>query len=201
VIRDVVEKFPGVSLKICPYFSDDYASQQFTKLRSHIYISTDFVFHVDSDCVFKKRFSPEDYFYDSLPILYHREYDFFYRKRIRMPWQSGTSYILRQQVDFEFMALFPLVYPRELYQNLEDWFGENHGILYEDLPSVVNIRSDFSEFNVMGAFSYLHARENPFHCHRNWKDFDPEHYLVQLCQDGGSRDIADDDMIHLSEFL
>jgi hypothetical protein len=198
-IRPIVEGCSSVELRLCTNYENDYIGQQITKLRSHEFLETDFVFHIDSDCVFTQAFHPSDYVVDELPILYHREYDYFYRHGRRVPWQGVTSYFLRRQVDFEFMALFPLVYPRTIYGALERWFERVHGFPFENLIGHLNAAYEFSEFNLLGAFSYYYEDEfGPFHRHLNWGTHSAEHYLIQLCQTGRTdRSISPDEAAEL----
>ena len=188
-IAPVVSRHSRFKLSICPDYDYDYIGQQITKLRSHLYTKSDFVIHVDSDCIFVKPFNLSAFFFNGLPVLYHREYDYFYREFVEMPWQYITSKFLCRQVDREFMALFPLVYPRRLYTDLEQWFESTHGYGYEGIESRLKIRHEFSEFNLLGAFSYHRPnRAAPYHIHLNWGQCDPEHYVKQYCLSGERAD-------------
>lgn len=189
VIAPVVDRYRRFELKICPDYEFDYIGQQITKLRSHLYTKSDFVVHVDSDCIFVKQFDFSAHFFNGLPILYHREYDYFYREKIDMPWQYITSKFLCRQVDYEFMALFPLIYPRRLYVELEEWFNSTHDFCYEAIEPRLKIRHEFSEFNLLGAFSYYRPNlAKPYHLHLNWGECNPEHYVKQFCLSGGRAD-------------
>jgi hypothetical protein len=188
-IAPVVSRHSRFKLSICPEYDFDYIGQQITKLRSHLYTDCDFVIHVDSDCIFVKQFDLAAHFFGGLPVLYHREYDYFYREKVEMPWQYVTSKFLCRQVDYEFMALFPLIYPRRLYLDLEEWFCGIHGFGYEGIEPRLKIRHEFSEFNLMGAFSYYRpTRAAPYHVHLNWGDYSPEHYIRQYCLSGERAD-------------
>ncbi|QRE78350.1 DUF6492 family protein [Methylobacterium aquaticum] len=202
-IRSVVSIYPNVSLMLCQNYQNDMIGQQITKLNSHKYLTSDFIYHVDSDCYFSKNYTPDCNFENGLLKLYHREYEFFYKSGIRMPWQSITSRFLGQQVDFEFMSLFPLVYPRDLYIDLEKWFSEFHNLSYEAIENMVDAPWAFSEFNLMGAFSYYKALiDKPYHLHLNWRDFEPDKYLIQTCQDGATdRAISETEMEEITSLL
>lgn len=192
-IAPVVSRHSRFKLSICPDYDFDYIGQQITKLRSHLYTNCDFVLHVDSDCIFVRPFDLSAHFFGGLPVLYHREYDYFYREKAEMPWQYVTSKFLCRQVDYEFMALFPLIYPRRLYLDLEKWFCSIHGFEYEGIEPRLKIRHEFSEFNLMGAFSYYRPnRAAPYHVHLNWGDYSPEHYIRQYCLSGERADRSAD---------
>ncbi|SFJ80358.1 hypothetical protein SAMN02799642_05558 [Methylobacterium brachiatum] len=188
-IAPIVERHSQFKLSICPDYGFDYIGQQITKLRSYLYTSSDFVIHVDSDCIFVRPFDISAYFFNEIPILYHREYDYFYQRKIEMPWQYITSKFMCRQVDYEFMALFPLVYPRSLYIDLEEWFSATHGFGYEGIEQRLKLRHEFSEFNLLGAFSYYRPNHaGRYHLHLNWGEFNPSHYVKQYCVSGENGD-------------
>ncbi|WP_331298624.1 DUF6492 family protein [Methylobacterium oryzae] len=203
-IAPIVARHGQFTLSICPDYNFDYIGQQITKLRSHLYTKCDFVIHVDSDCIFVKHFDLSTYFFNGLPVLYHREYNYFYREKFEMPWQYITSKFLCRQVDFEFMALFPLIYPRRLYIDLEEWFNDTHGFGYENIESRLKIRHEFSEFNLLGAFSYYRPNEAlPYHVHLNWGDCNPEHYVKQYCLSGerADRSVGSDEIAEIESMI
>ena len=156
-VRPVVEKFDFVSLKICPAYPNDYIGQQITKLRSHLYVPEDLIYHMDSDCMFRDNTDLSYYLVDGLPILQYRFYDELYRLAAFVPWQEPTSRFLRRQVDFEFMCGFPFAYPRELTVDLERWFEESNGYSYDEIEKHIPFVNNFSEYNLMGAFSYFNS--------------------------------------------
>jgi hypothetical protein len=186
-IETVTADFDFVRLVICANFEDDFLGQQITKLRANQYMKSDIIFHVDSDCVFNKPFRPEMMMERGRPVLYNQSYAYFYRNKVFSPWQRSTSILLARQVDFEFMALFPLAYPRGLYAHLELWFHREHSKTYDQIGQILpNASQELSEFNLLGAFSYYLANDL-YHIHKNWSDTPPVHYLNQLAQ-GGQRD-------------
>lgn len=154
-VRPIVEKFDFVSLKICPAYPNDYIGQQITKLRSHLYVQDDLIYHMDSDCMFRDDTDLSYYLIDGLPILQYRSYDELYRLGAFVPWQEPTSRFLRRQVDFEFMCGFPFAYPRELTLDLERWFEDSNGYSYDEIEKHIPFVNNFSEYNLMGAFSYF----------------------------------------------
>ncbi|QRE78339.1 hypothetical protein [Methylobacterium aquaticum] len=101
-------------------------------------------------------------------------------------------------------VFFPLVYPRDLYIDLEKWFSEFHNLSYEAIENMVDAPWAFSEFNLMGAFSYYKALiDKPYHLHLlNWRDFEPDKYLIQTCQDGATdRAISETEMEEITSLL
>ncbi|QTC91183.1 DUF6492 family protein [Brevundimonas goettingensis] len=192
-IRPIVNASPVGRLKICPAYENDYIGQQITKLRATDYIDTDYICHVDSDCVFFEAFKPQDYFFDDKPAMYYKDYDWFYRQKHLNPWQFITSRLMNRQVDYEFMALFPLIYPKELYKDLEAWFVEANGYTYEELEAKLIIPNQVSEFNLMGAFSYYEGG-GKYHTFLDWGENPIKHYLKQYCTDAWvDREISDEE--------
>lgn len=198
-IRPVVEAFPFAAFKLADPHPFDYIGQQITKLHADRYCSADFIFHIDSDCLFNRPFRPDLYFSDGLPILYHRAYAYFYENGRNVPWQGVTSYFLRRQVDLEYMALFPLVYPRDLYPALKNWFERTHGFGYGALTAHLAFQRYFSEFNLMGAFSH---QQGGFHKHLDLQDHEPVAYVTQLCTGGdGVRSVDDTERAALERLV
>ncbi len=143
--------------QVFPEFRYDYLAQQITKMYADKFLTTDFVMHVDSDCVFTEPTTPEDFFRDGKPVLYCCPYDVCYRTaHISAVWQTPTSMWLQRQTDFEFMRRFPMVYPREVYGLVREHFEKTHGM---DLGKAFSDRTDenFSEFNYIGSFLYYEA--------------------------------------------
>jgi len=201
VISRVVANFPGVIHKITREYERDYLGQQRDKLRAYEFTNADYIHHVDSDCVFNKKYEPHSLFRGSMPLLYHREYDFFYRNRMLTPWQLFTSRAALRQVDLEFMAMLPLIYPRELCLMLNLWLDENHGGVDALLDKAAS-QYEFSEFNLLGAASYYKfCVSMDFHAHVNWGQEEPERFLKQFCLSSGhlDRSIANDELQELQE--
>lgn len=191
VIGPVVAAAGIGRMAFCPAYENDYLGQQITKLRATDYLTTDYIFHVDSDCVFFARFTPDAYFVDGRPVMYFKDYDWFYRQRQLNPWQFITSRLLQRQVDYEFMAMLPLIYPRQMYLNLEAWFVAANGFAYEGIEERLTVPNQFSEFNLMGAFSYYHGG-GFYHTFLDWGDNHIERYMKQyLVDDWNDRAISE----------
>jgi hypothetical protein len=184
-IKRVTEGFSFVTLLNCREYDIDSLGQQLTKMQAHKFVDSEYVFHLDSDCIFNQHFTPGFYFKDGLPILYNCRYEELKSRGIPVPWQEPTSKILGRPVEREFMALFPLVYPKALYSETEQWLNQNYKGGHEYLIARLDGITDFSEFNFLGAFSfYCRAGLQPMHRHIDWTTIHPTHYVTQLCQEG-----------------
>ena len=154
----MVACFDFARLVLCEPYANDYIGQQITKLMSHTFVAEDVIFHVDSDCIF---FEPTDlsrYMDGDVPLLFHRSYDSLYRRFVAIPWQEVTSRFMLRQVDHEFMCGFPFAYPRALYEDLHAWFVATHGFDYGAIEGHLLQKDAFSEFNLLGAFSFQAGR-------------------------------------------
>ncbi|MBD2088991.1 hypothetical protein H6F67_03875 [Microcoleus sp. FACHB-1515] len=155
--KEVIEKtclqFDWVELKTCANYQNDFIGQQITKLLADMFVDSNFILHIDSDCIFTQQVDEADLFFDKKPILYFRPYSFFYEQGINMPWQTITSKFLKRQTDYEFMRRFPLVYDRTAYSSLRSYYNEQFNDDIEEVLSKVS-GDYFSEFNLLGSFVY-----------------------------------------------
>ncbi len=199
-IAPVVEKFPFARLVLCNRSDNDFIGQQVTKLTADRYAPYDIISHIDSDCILNKTVSPADLMLNGKPILYMVPYSYFYEHNINMPWQTVTSGFARRQVDYEFMRQFPMSYPRELYADLGSWISSAHGYEIDVLSE--HVQGDyFSEFNLLGAFSFYHSSQ--YHSFVNCLEVAPRSYAEQFClfSSREDRSIQRDDRERLDQLL
>ncbi len=143
----------AVRLEIERDFRDDYLGQQVTKLHADRFSDAELICHVDSDCIFTRRVTPDDLIDDGgRPIIATRPYDELGR---HWPWRRPTEAALGWSVELDFMQRPPFSYPRWLYAAVRDHIAAVHR---QDIASYVTSRPPrgFSEFNALGAFA--HAR-------------------------------------------
>ena len=178
IITEAALPFLHVQVVPCNSSDYDFIAQQVTKLTAHRYCDADIIVHIDSDCVFTETFSPADLRQDGGLFLLNCPYNYFYEEGINCPWQTVTSQFARRQVDYEFMRQFPLSYPRQLYADLEKWFSDKHGYLIDQIGEHV-AGDHFSEFNLMGAFSYY--SDYPYHKHINVLERAAPLFVRQMC--------------------
>ena len=153
-IRPVVERFPFASYSVCEANAPrDFIGQQLTKMTAHHYAQYDYIIHIDSDCAIIRPVTPAEIMKDGKPVMLMGPYATFYERGFNVPWQSVTSRFARRQVNYEFMRRFPLTFPFAFYPAMNEWFEKNHGVKVEDAWRLIH-GDLFSEFNIMGAFSY-----------------------------------------------
>lgn len=202
-IRPVVEKFSFSRYVECETTAPlDYIGQQITKMAANHYTDYDYIIHIDSDCVISKPITPDDLMHDGRPILHMGAYAVFYMDGSYVPWQSVTSHFARRQVDYEFMRTFPFVYPRKFYEDFRVWFEITNGIPIEEIWKRIQ-GDNFSEFNLMGAFSYY--ADTPYHTFVDFysPEFRYRPFVKQFCRAGNRNDrsIGKEDAAFLTTLL
>jgi hypothetical protein len=160
----------------------DYLGQQITKLNAHFFTSADYILYIDSDCVFY------DY-YDINNLFTNGKIDLFVEK-----WEDlSNNYevwkifleLIGLNTPYEFMRRFPLIYPSSILKNIRDFITNKYDRPFEDaclhLYNLAKKKSPnrhplfFSEFNLIGAYSFLYK---------------PEYYNFVSPQEKSMKDIA-----------
>lgn len=144
--REIVYAVPQIG-------KDGYLVQQVDKLNADRYCSSDLILYFDSDCVFTEPATPESFMRDGKPEMLITPYstlppDF--------PWRKVTERALGFPCEFETMRRIPLIFPADLLHSIRGYFESHHG---KTLANYIMTRPyrEFSEFNVMGAWSLKFA--------------------------------------------
>lgn len=166
----------------CPKIKRGYMKQQWIKMTADLFSNnSDYIMHIDSDCVFHTNNTPETFFINNKPIMLMTPYDGPSLKNAGVPWQAITEKAFGRKVDFEFMRRMPLIYPTNIYKDLRDWFDENRDF---SLLGYIEDGNDLSEFNLMGAYCWEYHRDK-FHWINTEKEGVPDSYLEQFWSYGG----------------
>lgn len=118
----------------------------------------DFIFHTDSDCVFREPFSPEDYFVGGNPVLLKESYA---RLKTTHPgryqWQAVTESALGFPCPFETMCRHPMVNPRDVYGSHREHIERRWKVSLRTyyLAGKNEFPQDRAEFNSLGSFAHL----------------------------------------------
>ena len=148
---------PGnARIEYCRDYRDDYLGQQATKLLADTFSDSDYICHVDSDCMFSRPTSPLDLIVDGKPIILMQPCSLLGRHR---PWQKPTEKFLGCPMSYDFMRYPPFTFPRYLYPVLRQQAVQAHGVDIETYVSAQPPRG-FSEFNALGAFAWQHHPES-----------------------------------------
>lgn len=163
-------------IEFCGNYGDDYLGQQVTKLLADTFTDADYICHVDSDCIFFRHTTPEDFISDGRPRILMRPCDSLKGHR---PWQGPSEKFLGWRVLDDFMQHPPFVFPRWLYERLREHAVATHGVDIEEYVRAQPPRG-FSEFNALGGFAWRRYRElfvwvdtsvgspTPTHCRWYW---------------------------------
>ena len=122
-----------------------YIAQQRYKLQAHHYTEADYILYIDSDTVFTRPTTINDFVVNGRIQLIIESYE---RLGTTVPWKAITEKYMGVPVAFEFMRRFPIVHHRQTLLDIETAFPD----LQEQLKQLKN--RAFSEFNLMGALAY-----------------------------------------------
>ena len=148
--------WPGARFIWSRDYVDDYLGQQATKLQADLHTDADLICHVDSDCVFHVRTTPDDLMRGGRPFIARRRIETL---GARSPWRAATEKFLNWPVAHDYMHHPPFLYPRWLYGEVRAHAPAVHGVDIEAYLAA-QPRRGFSEFNVLGAFAWTRHRDD-----------------------------------------
>lgn len=157
-----------------PDWENGYIQQQWVKLNADLYTDSEYILYVDSDCVFKKAFSPESFMRDGQPVLLKTPYTSLDSGSV---WKPITEDFVGWEVEYEYMRRLPWMYRRSSLTNFKHYFEnlEHHLTSMED--------RSFSEFNALGA--YIDRFEQDKYFISNTEEWLPEEVSQQFWSWGG----------------
>ena len=155
---------------------------QAIKCNAEKYMDSDFILHVDSDCMFLKPTTPEDYFVDGKPVLMAHPFDHlkdFAPQRYH--WRECVQNALGFDPVVETMCRHPAVHYRGLYPQLRSFMAELHKVPFNDYvlaqKEAQNILG-FTEFPTLGAFAWK-FRHDDYHWIDPTKEPWPDEHVHQ----------------------
>lgn len=155
----------------------------------------DYILHMDPDCLFTEKVTPEDYFVDGKPVLLIEPYAVLKKKEAgsaewnRGNWQETTEYALRFTCTHETMCRHPAVHHKWVYKGVREYIEGVHKAPFVDF--VVRQKNGypqgFGEFNTIGAFVLKFHKDDYHLIDREDKGEanDPKPKLAQLWSHGG----------------
>jgi len=158
--RNEIGGMPFYAHAIDEQVSDGYIAQQVTKIYADTWTSAENILFVDSDIVFFRHATPENFMRHGKPFIMFTHYDKFPVDK-DMPWKAITEKFMSHTVDYEFMRRLPSMYPTALLREIREFCQLTHNIGLLAYLKLVKDR-EFSEFNAIGAYVYYHA---PQHVH------------------------------------
>jgi len=136
---------------------DGYLAQQCTKLYADVITdyAADYILHIDSDTLFTRPVSPQDFLVQCGKDGEERQVRWRYTpyENIKVPWQPIMEKFFGFKPSNEFMRRFPIMVPRWLYPRLREFCYQKHGVVITDYVRNQPLR-EFSEFNAMGTYAY-----------------------------------------------
>lgn len=143
---------------------------------------SDFVVHVDSDCIFTEPVTPADYFVNDKPVLLYRPYS---TCPPGTPWQAPTERALGFSCPLETMQRHPAVHYRYTYEDVRAKVEEVHRTPFAEyvLSCKPDFPQGFTEFNTLGSYVmryYPHA----YHAIDVSKNPHPHSKLMQFWSHG-----------------
>lgn len=128
---------------------------------------SDFILHLDSDCIFCEPVAPLDYFVDGKPVLMYARYDWIcarFDNQTFRHWQQDVQRCLGGNPTLEFMRRHPAVHYRELYplarSEIQKFTGRSCEELMRGMSS--HFPQAFCEFNTLGEIAWRH-RHSDYH--------------------------------------
>lgn len=146
-----------------------YYAQMFDKMSPHLFVppNTDFVFHLDSDCIFTAPVNMSlSFSSNSTPIVYYSSWNETSADHISA-WRAGTAAAVgvpEDHLPYSFMRIGPKgqVYPRQFYHRARSHLAAALNCSTNELirsyarKSALGIK--MTEFEVLGAYAWLHER-------------------------------------------
>jgi hypothetical protein len=154
---------------VTPACQDGYLDQQVSKLYADEFCQSDYILHLDSDCVWYKETTPQDFFQNGKPIILVED-------GVVSPWPKITEKTLCWYDSKEYMRRLPIIYPRWVYPEFRKWIKNKHGMSLRNWISLQPYR-EFSEFNTLGQwlfrfhpekFAWLHPSETQVFAKQFW---------------------------------
>lgn len=132
-----------------PLEFNGYLFQQWVKLNAHTYSDADYIMFVDSDCVFTKPTTPNDFIKSGKPMILKTPYETIPEVIF---WKELTELTLKEEVEFEYMRRLPLLYRRDTIENCLNHVNQFHE---QGLKTFISRQPnhEFSEFNLLGAYA------------------------------------------------
>ena len=152
-----------------------YIWQQFVKLNWWNYCNENYCMQVDSDCIFKEKFTPQDLLHNNKFIW---NFTFWKYKQIeRTKWKVSTDKILRKNIQHHGMVGRTFLLTRYHTRKLIEYITENKADFWSWQWMIDNDIGQLSEYCLYGGFIFdliRHESENLYH-HQIWKNIKDFH--------------------------
>lgn len=185
--RLVKLKEPGPVATSPANHGSGYVWQQIVKMNADKYTSSDFVCHLDSDCIFTRPVTPQD-------LMVGTEVTKYYTVEYKPLWlmtpfadiiptdpnlishKESIQNFSGIEPEFEYMRRHSQVIPRWAYGCFRDYVQQKHGMSFEQWALSQKFRG-VTEFNFMGQF--LHREFTNFIHFHDTRFGIPESFVLQ----------------------
>ena len=168
-------------------YGQGYLYQQVCKLQAYNYCFAEFIMFSDSDVIFDHKIDLQDFVTDGKPEILYTDYG---KVGDAICWKKPTTDMIGEEMIFEFMRRFPLIYYRSTLENIAKW--------KPDLENIIMTSSRFSEFNLIGAYSFKFEPHNYTLINTdNWTYTEPA--VSQVWSHSSKEEGADE--LHLRELI
>jgi len=147
------------------------------------FTDADFIYHMDSDCMFVEPTTPEDYLVDGKPVLLYASYHWLvtYQQANLGMWKEGVEKAIGGTSDNEFMRRPQMMHPRKTYAKARECIElHTHQSCADYIHSCENaFPQTISEHNVLGEVAWRHFHND--YCWKNQElgEFPKPHKVVQ----------------------
>lgn len=149
---------PGFAMKDVTWIagsenSPGYLAQQARKLHADQDTNADYILFMDSDCVFTKPVTPQDFIRDGKPIWLKTP--FGNARDDQQVWKPVMAKFLGKESQHEFMRRHPFILPRWAFTELRNFCRYKHGMELSDYvmaQAAPGQMLTFSEWNCAGFF-------------------------------------------------
>ena len=177
----------GIPVRVAAY--EDWPGKGFLR-HEHVimcadeFTDADFIFHMDSDCLFVEPTTPEDYFVDNKPVLLHASYHWLVTSQqanLGM-WKDAVENAIGGNSTEEFMRRPQAIHYRKTYakarESIEAHTGKSCAEYIQSCEEA--FPQTFCEFNTLGEVAWRH-----FHGDYSWPnqelgEFPKPHKVVQF---------------------
>lgn len=135
---------------------ETYLTQQMAKMHADHHTDAEFFWHLDSDCLLTREVTPADFMKDDKALWLITPWkDCFESKRA---WFHVMCKCLQEAPEHEFMRRHGQLIPRFAYGAFRQFIQDTHGVSM-DAYIVNQPRNEYSEFNCIGFYLWLHHRD------------------------------------------
>lgn len=132
----------------------DYCGQQICKLQADIWSDAEYIYYIDTDCIFYNNINIEEKYFDSNNnIILFKEYWGKLHPEV-LKWRISLKK-LNLLTDFETMRRLPQVYPASILPKIREHIVKKTGMDFVNACLYIHKLYKFSEFNIIGSYIIL----------------------------------------------